>query len=399
VLSATSVDSVISAVYGAASAKNPWEYALDGIADIFGLWGSQLLGLDKRQGSIICTHEGGPATAQARLAYVREHHELNPRVRPSLTIGLDEWMHDHHHFDERFMGGHPFYRDFLAPFGGRYMSATKLIEDDRHVVMFAAMRGHGDVPLGPDEIDAMDRIKRHMVEALRIQDHLRQTTPTTGIAGPILDQFTQPVMLIDEERRIVFRNAAAAHCLGGSGPLVEQRGVLATMNRADNYALVLKLKSLELSSMDRRARPTRALVPLRGESHLPVLLFLQAIRPARTMYAFGHRALALVIVYDPSLTRGFDPQIVREAFGMTPAEARVAIGLAQGHSAADLADSYRVSVHTLRSQVQSVMRKPGTGRQADVVRILSGLPMVGGEGGSDACGHRRLVAAKSARLR
>jgi len=216
-----------------------------------------------------------------------------------------------------------------------------------------------------------------MVEALRIQDHLRQATPTTGIAGPILDQFTQPVMLIDEERRIVFRNAAAAQCLAGAGPLVEQIGVLTTPSRADNYALVLELKSLELSSMDRQARPTRALVRLRGEGDLPVLLFLQAIRPARTMYAFGHRALALVIVYDPSLTRGYDPLIVREAFGMTPAEARVAIGLAQGHSAAGLADSYRVSVHTLRSQVQSVMQKLGTGRQADVVRILSGLPFPG----------------------
>jgi len=140
-LSTTRIDDVISAAYGAGSGRNPWEQALDGIADVFGLWGSQLLGLDKRQGSIIYTHEGGPATAQARLEYVRQYHEINPRVRPSLTLGLDEWMHDHHHFDERFMDGSPFYRDFLAPFGGRYMSCTKLMEDDRHVVMFAAMRG------------------------------------------------------------------------------------------------------------------------------------------------------------------------------------------------------------------------------------------------------------------
>lgn len=347
------------------------------MSEVFGLWGAQLLCLDKRKASVVFAHEGGPAPPQAPLDYVREYHEINPRIAPSLRLGVNEWMHDHEYFDDDFVERDPFYRDFLIPMGGRYLSGTKLAEDDRHLLVFGAMRGIDARPLGTEEIRVLDRLKHHMLEALRLQDHLRRSIPAIGVAGPILEKLELPVMLIDEERCIVHRNGAASAFLAADDRLSDWGGTLTTDDAADNLALTLKVRSLELSAPETQTRPVRAIVRIRGRAERPILLFMHAIRPARVMQAFGHRPLILTFVYDPGATRDFDPLIVREAFGLTPAEARVAVGIAQGSSADELATSHRVSLHTLRAQIQAVLRKMGADRQADIVRVLAGLPAHG----------------------
>ncbi|WP_230558923.1 helix-turn-helix transcriptional regulator [Variovorax paradoxus] len=56
------------------------------------------------------------------------------------------------------------------------------------------------------------------------------------------------------------------------------------------------------------------------------------------------------------------------AFGITPAEARVLAALIAGQSPKQHAGAQGVSVHTVRSQVGSLMAKMGCTRQVDLVR-------------------------------
>jgi DNA-binding CsgD family transcriptional regulator len=67
---------------------------------------------------------------------------------------------------------------------------------------------------------------------------------------------------------------------------------------------------------------------------------------------------------------------------LTPAECRVAILLADGHSPATIAEMVGVSRNTLKTQMSSIYGKTGTSRQAQLVRLLLQLPTTGRNVGS-----------------
>ena len=61
---------------------------------------------------------------------------------------------------------------------------------------------------------------------------------------------------------------------------------------------------------------------------------------------------------------------LRAEFGLTKAEARLALRLAEGSSLASAAHAFDVKLTTIRSQLQQVFAKTGTSRQTELVAML-----------------------------
>ena len=61
---------------------------------------------------------------------------------------------------------------------------------------------------------------------------------------------------------------------------------------------------------------------------------------------------------------------LRTAFGLSKAEARLALYLAAGASLPSMAEAFDVKLTTIRSQLQQVFSKTGTSRQAELVAFL-----------------------------
>lgn len=69
-----------------------------------------------------------------------------------------------------------------------------------------------------------------------------------------------------------------------------------------------------------------------------------------------------------------DTHLIRALFDLSPAEAKVASGIAQGHSVENIAMAAGVSRETVRTQVKAVQMKTGAGRQSEIAALLAGLP-------------------------
>jgi DNA-binding CsgD family transcriptional regulator len=61
-------------------------------------------------------------------------------------------------------------------------------------------------------------------------------------------------------------------------------------------------------------------------------------------------------------------------FGLTPAEASLALALLAGRSLAEIGAERGVTGNTLRTQLAQVLRKTGTANQRNLVRLLGLLP-------------------------
>jgi len=66
-------------------------------------------------------------------------------------------------------------------------------------------------------------------------------------------------------------------------------------------------------------------------------------------------------------------ELIRSLFDLTPAEARVARGLAAGQTVKVMAADSGTSTNTVRTHVNAVLAKTGYSRQSDVVALLNGL--------------------------
>lgn len=69
------------------------------------------------------------------------------------------------------------------------------------------------------------------------------------------------------------------------------------------------------------------------------------------------------------------PELLQGAYGLTPAEARVAIVLLEGSSARNVADYLNVSHHTVRTQIKQIYDKLGVDTRARFVKQVLGLEL------------------------
>jgi DNA-binding CsgD family transcriptional regulator len=117
--------------------------------------------------------------------------------------------------------------------------------------------------------------------------------------------------------------------------------------------------------------PGGALTLARGQRRRPLQVFVTPLRlsdPNRS----GVRAL--VMATDPDKTVVFPDTILRQLYGLTPAETEVANGLLTGFSVEEIARVRRVSISTVRSQLSSLLSKTGVKGQNDLMRLLATLP-------------------------
>jgi DNA-binding CsgD family transcriptional regulator len=101
-------------------------------------------------------------------------------------------------------------------------------------------------------------------------------------------------------------------------------------------------------------------------------LLAQAIPIDRLSMKFGG-FVGLLALVDPQWCREPTPSALQQVFKLTPAEARLAAGLAKGLDLQQISELHGVSVGTLRVQLKSIFAKTQTKRQAQLAVLLARL--------------------------
>ena len=83
-----------------------------------------------------------------------------------------------------------------------------------------------------------------------------------------------------------------------------------------------------------------------------------------------HGTMTIVFVNESEQRSRPPREALSSLFRLTPAESRVALLLADGHSVREIADMIKVRTSTLKSQLSSIYRKTGTSRQSELVRMM-----------------------------
>lgn len=267
---------------------------------------------------------------------------------------------------EDFKKSHPFYYRFLLkPNDIGFLGAINIYNDEEWHIGIGLHRSFTNQPFSQEELAKLELLLPHFQRALRIQKefvHLRREKQTLETA---LNRFMLGVIILNSDNSLYYTNPVAENFLTKHPALrinSEQR--LQAHSAQENITLYNSLFKLRQTDKKQRASNQVAL-----SVHHPDKEHGLHILAVRLDENEANPLLALYIA-DPELSFNLPPEALQNLYGMTPAEANVAIALANGASAQQISERHQVSIETVRSQLKSIYSKMNVNRQQDVVRLL-----------------------------
>ena len=218
-----------------------------------------------------------------------------------------------------------------------------------------------------DQIAMIERLLPHIRQFVRVRQALAGARAlNTSLVG-LLDNTTTGVICLDWRGTIAQTNSVGRAVLRRGDDLIDRDGYLRARRRADD---------VRLSGLLAHALPRSGAVGVGGSMTVrrprrgtQITLHVTPVTVRDGGFGSGTIA-AMVLVADPMANPVIDPEHVASALGLTLAESRVAVELAYGATARDIAAETGRAETTIRELVKRVHAKLGISRRADLVRTV-----------------------------
>jgi DNA-binding CsgD family transcriptional regulator len=229
--------------------------------------------------------------------------------------------------------------------------------------------------VGPDFddrcVDFMCRVVPHIARCLELYQRLRRTAALADMLGDPLDRLPFGVIWLDANAQIVRANRFAERLLGGSEDQTDIGAALRTRSPDARCSLSKAVAAV----LDQRGGPVSVGIP-RASRKSPLTAIVLPATAEGGDVGVPH-ARAIVYVVDPERQSLTSEALLRQAFALTPAEARLALCLGRGKVPKEAAAELGISWNTARCQLRQVFAKTRTDRQAALVRLLTSVGVVG----------------------
>ncbi len=217
------------------------------------------------------------------------------------------------------------------------------------------------------QVERAKRLHPHVRRAFRVAETLAEAGLVAEGMSAAMDRSPCGVIMLDDAGRIRRTNAVAETRLAEAGGFCVIGGRLSAVQpKAANelQALISAAASPDLS-----VRTGGAMTLTVPGKRFPLSVTVAPVR-SQAYAVFDHRPAVIVCINDPEADTQISEETLRALFGLTRAEARVAIATTRGGTARQVAATLGVSVHTVRNQLQSVLEKTGASRQSEMVALL-----------------------------
>lgn len=374
VVSDKHVDRLLDLIYDAATEQGLWRSVLTEIADLTGSQGGILFG-QSFQASRVYFDYNGRLSEECNRAY-KERHMRNPwsegmeRQSVGRIVLSDEIV--------PFASLKPtlFFEEVLRPQDVAHNAMVALAAKDDFKAAFNICRSARQGPLGQDGRRFLERLVPHMRRSMRLGFRLEGYKALQRAEYDVLDRLAVGVILLDRRARIIYANTAARALDSSKGPL-HLRGAALTAH-APPY-------SQRLDEMIRLAlcgAPTGSMsVPRPSDGQLLTIL-VSSVR-GRDVGRFAELSMpdaaVLLFIIDPANRSGVPVAWIVDAYGLTPAEAKVALCAASGATIPETARHLNVSPNTIKTHLRKVFAKTGTSRQIELARLMASIGLLGGE--------------------
>ncbi len=240
---------------------------------------------------------------------------------------------------------------------------------------FDAMSGRN----GRESDNAMCRrmalIMPHVRRALAIASAIELKRTEAAIFADALDGIRSGLFLIDADLRLIHANAAGHEILATNDFLRTVAGRLVARDAHANH----RLRDVVAADDGAPDRTSIALILAARDGERYIAQVLPLAASARLRSSIAYAATAAVFVRKVAMAMPTQPDIIAAACDLTPAELRVLVGIVDVGGVPEVAAELGIAETTVKTHLGRVFDKTGTGRQADLVKLVAGFasPLAG----------------------
>jgi DNA-binding CsgD family transcriptional regulator len=288
-------------------------------------------------------------------------HRLIPRRDPRFLTDLDG-------FTREELDRTPMYTEFLRPRGLGWCAGTTVRVPDGDTLVFSVEKAFDRGPVAASAVRVLDELRPDLARAVVLSARLGlERAHATVEAFQLLGL---PAVLLRADGRVLAANRAVDALRGTVSTGAGDAMIFSDPRTHRLYQEALA--ALSCSLLEERASAPRGrsipLVPLGGGARV-VAHLLPVTRSARDLFT---GAGAFLYVTSVASRPGPEVKLLELLFDLTPAEARIAGLITEGHSVHLIARQQQITPNTVRRHLKAVFAKTGVHRQAELVSLLGG---------------------------
>ncbi|WP_019449485.1 helix-turn-helix transcriptional regulator [Cupriavidus sp. BIS7] len=339
-----------------------WQQSLRALSELAGSEHASMMVWDTVRDQVTVNETVNPVE-ELFLAYENDFQAIDPAkgFAPRLVPGA--WYVDARDLGPHRMARDPFYGDFLNKFElGSYMAC--LVERQPHYeVYFSMQRALSQGHFAGDDSRRMDWVVPHMRSAIAMRDRTLALSTLATLATRMIERLAFAVAVYSPERLLLLANMAGerwARRLDPSGKTSEWQ-----LSRSFNEMLQAACDP---------ATPQAALAARAIDTHGNQAEVLVLPLPATHAFAASwQQPAALVVVHEAGAPSVLLDSVMRNLYGLTPAETRLVARLATGEGLPEASRHLHIQHETARTQLKSIFLKTGCTSQPQLTNLLTRL--------------------------
>jgi DNA-binding CsgD family transcriptional regulator len=367
------LSALLATLYAAPLEPEKWQAFFDHLCALTSISSGYLIASHPDEGNL-CLAGGGLNFDPEVFRLYNEHYGANDPYRAPLMenprVGLiqGEDLVTHATLRESEL-----YNEVLSRFDLEHMNILSCNCSMDQAELLSLWRSTKYGPMDSASIHLLDMLIPHVQTALRLRTKIAACNASDLFSETTLDAMSIAAFLVTGKGRVRHMNQRAAAYLQSGDGLLLAGGRLAAESSNESAQLESLIAGATSSGRNSlEAVPGGAIRISRSCIHSTLQVTVLPA-PENNQIIDGD-SCALVFVSDPSSPPRPRTTLIRQLYGLTPAESRLADLLMEGLEVRDVAERLRMTVGTARFHLKRVLEKTGTHRQTELMRLMLSLP-------------------------
>ncbi len=299
--------------------------------------------------------------------------DLDPKNTLFPVLRKHQVFSDYDYISEQEIDASEFYQRLLFPSGLRYMVGAKLESEAGEFSLLGSLRSADRGHVKPRETVLTGEIARHLSQACEFARRIDSVANISADLRVAINYLPDAIFVLNADASVVDLNRNAEALLRSESGLRVWRRYLMTENAESTRILHDTVASAARRAPGPDAGQAIALPQKHGLRPLQMLGLPLSKEQRDFPYKKEELPLVLLIVANEEDRPQTQDGRLRQLFGFTPAEARMASAFLAGESVNSYAEKSGIAVSTARSTMKQLLAKTDCRRQSELMRLLTRL--------------------------
>ncbi|MGB1256547.1 MAG: helix-turn-helix transcriptional regulator [Thiolinea sp.] len=392
---------LIGEIYEASSRPEHWQAVLGMIAEDISADSATLIyrNFENPESNIgyVHTEQSPEECAQMVMEYENYYHHLDPMWKLTndvgqVGVGIADSLLGLSREEYEAQCPSEYLENYMRKYDRWYVGGSYIFQDDEKVLVIAVQRGAQSHPWTKEDMDYLTSLTPHLERAFRIHHEFVDLRTSVKQLQTCINRLLMGLIIIRPDAKISFINEPARRILAENPVLTINNDTLKAIPSNNDARLQELIRSID-STLPEPATDTSdnvtaiALKADGGSAPLPMLITpisysLNDIQEqknhsgteSQTNNAPSHHIA--IFFADPNHSQQYSQDMISEFYGLTRAEAGVAIAISNGYTVSEYANKNKITEYTVRTQIKHIFQKLNVSRQAELVKVLLQTPNI-----------------------